>query len=104
MNKTLITIALTTTLLILNAAWADEAPDPAHGKMLHNKNCIACHSSMTGGDGTMLYKRPNRHVKTHAQLESQVRRCESNLQIKWFDSEILDVAAYLDKQFYKLKK
>ncbi len=102
MNKTL-TIILTTSLLILNVAWADEAPDPAHGKALHDKNCIACHSSMTGGDGTMLYKRPDHRVKNRAQLESQVRRCESNLQLKWFDSEILDVAAYLNKQFYKFK-
>lgn len=81
-----------------------EAPDAAHGKELHDKNCVGCHINMIGGDGTMLYTRRKSRVNSPAQLEAQVRRCESNLQLKWFDSDILDVAEFLQNDFYKFPK
>ena len=59
---------------------------------------------MIGGDGTMLYTRRKSRVNSPAQLEAQVRRCESNLQLKGFDSDILDVTEFLQNDFYKFPK
>lgn len=77
------------------------AADAAHGKKLHAANCISCHVNMTGGDGSVLYTRSDRRVNSLAQLEAQVRRCESNLELKWFDDDIADVVEYLNQTYYK---
>ncbi|HHJ18593.1 MAG TPA: cytochrome c [Gammaproteobacteria bacterium] len=90
--------------LASSVAWGDEAPDAANGKALHDKNCVSCHTNMTGGDGSVLYTRKDHRVTSPASLEAQVRRCESNLQLKWFDSDILDVAEHLNQTYYKFPK
>lgn len=99
-----ISIVFLTLLFSLSIAHAEEAPDAAHGKELHDKNCAGCHVNMIGGDGSMLYTRRKSRVTSLEKLEAQVRRCETNLQLKWFDSDILDVAEYLQNNFYKFPK
>jgi mono/diheme cytochrome c family protein len=89
--------------LALALGSAAQAADVAHGKTLHESNCIACHSSMTNGQPSSLYTRPDRRVTSLAGLEKQVRRCELSLGLTWFDDDIGDVVAYLNEQFYKLK-
>lgn len=96
MNK--IFIALT-TLLIASTAQAEDATP--HGESLHNANCVSCHANMTGGQGTTLYTRSDRKVSSLPKLEAQVRRCESNLGLQWFDEDILAVKDYLNHEFYK---
>ena len=44
-----------------------------------------------------------RKVNGLASLEAQVRRCEHNLGLKWFDDDITDMAAYLNTHYYKFK-
>lgn len=91
-------LVFTATLL----PWAISfAADLGHGEKLHETNCKACHVSMTGGDGSLLYTRQNRRVDSLAKLEAQVRRCESNLELKWFEEDINDVVQYLNKHYYK---
>lgn len=88
------------TIAIL--AWTMSfAADIGHGEKLHEANCKACHISMTGGDGSLLYTRDNRRVNSLAKLEAQVRRCESNLELKWFEEDINDVVQFLNKNYYK---
>ncbi|MDX5374492.1 MAG: cytochrome c [Gammaproteobacteria bacterium] len=77
------------------------AADLERGKQLHQDNCMACHARMTGGDGEVLYTRPDRRVSSLAGLEAQVRRCESNLQLKWFDEDIADVVHFLNQTYYR---
>jgi mono/diheme cytochrome c family protein len=71
-----------------------------NGKKLHEAHCTACHIGMTGGDGSLLYTRKNRRVNSLDALNNQVRRCESNLELKWFEEDIEDVVHYLNTRFY----
>lgn len=69
----------------------------ANGKKLFTgSKCNQCH-------GTEVYTRKDRKVNNLAKLEAQVRRCDSNLNTNWFDDEIIDVTAHLNKAYYKFK-
>ncbi|HGG58977.1 MAG TPA: cytochrome c [Gammaproteobacteria bacterium] len=98
-TKTLSTLVFASLFTL--TAQAGETPDAAHGKALHDKNCTGCHTNMTGGDGSALYTRSHRKVTSKARLEAQVRRCEGNLKLDWFDDDIHDVVEYLNKTWYK---
>ena len=76
-------------------ATAMAAGNEANGKKLFTgSKCNQCH-------GTEVYTRKDRKVTDLTKLEAQVRRCDSNLNTNWFDDEIIDVTAYLNKQYYK---
>ena len=75
--------------------------DTAAGKALHEKNCISCHASSYGGDGSGIYTREYAKVKTSKGLIAQVRNCNTMIGLKWFEEEELNVAAYLNKIYYK---
>lgn len=70
------------------------------GAVLHEKNCIACHAAMTGGEGTILYTRDDRAVKTSDELTKQVNRCQSSLGLDWSNTQINSVQQYLNQSFY----
>jgi hypothetical protein len=73
----------------------------AAGKALVEKNCISCHASSYGGDGSAIYTREHNIVKTSKGLAAQVRNCNTMLGLKWFEDEELNVASYLNKTYYK---
>ena len=75
--------------------------DAVAGKALHEKNCISCHASSYGGDGSAIYTREYRKVNTSKGLVAQVRNCNTNIGLKWFEDEELNVAAYLNQTYYK---
>ena len=77
------------------------AADPTNGATLHAGNCVACHASLTGGKPDTLYTRPDRRVTSLARLQKQVRFCEQQLELTWFDEEVSDVVEYLNVEFYK---
>ena len=81
---------------LLAASQPALSADAGNGATLHDKNCTSCHD-----DG--VYKRKDRRVTTMDGLNKQVKRCELSLGLKWFDSEIEDVAAYLNNTYYQLK-
>jgi cytochrome c553 len=78
--------------------------DAAAGKALHEKNCISCHASSFGGDGSAIYTREYNKVKTSKGLVAQVRACNTMIGLKWFEDEELNVAAYLNQTYYKFDK
>ena len=78
--------------------------DAVAGKTLHEKNCISCHASSFGGDGSAIYTREYNKIKTSKGLVAQVRNCNTMLGLKWFDDEELNVAAYLNQTYYKFEK
>jgi len=78
--------------------------DAVAGKSLHEKNCISCHASSFGGDGSAIYTREYNKIKTSKGLITQVRNCNTMLGLKWFDDEELNVAAYLNQTYYKFEK
>ena len=71
------------------------------GSELHQKNCIACHAAMTGGDGSVLYTRNNRRVRSIESLTKQVLRCQSSLGLNWSATQQREVQQFLNGSFYK---
>mgnify|MGYP003342492664 FL=1 len=107
MKKSLVVLLL---ILISHIALADQytsiypGGDPSAGKALVQKNCISCHASSFGGDGSSIYTRENRIVKTSRGLKAQIRNCNTMLGLKWFEDEEQHVASYLNQNYYHFKK
>ena len=70
------------------------------------KNCVACHASRfdDNGDGSAIYTRKDRKVKNAQGLLTQIRSCNTNLGLQWFEDEELHVASYLNKTYYHFEK
>ena len=77
--------------------------DPKTGKGLHDKTCVSCHTSMFGGDGSKMYTRADRKVRTPDQLAARISACNANTGAGWFPEDEAHVAAYLNQQYYKFK-
>ncbi len=90
-------------LLISSASYAEpfKSANLSSGKALVEKNCVSCHASSYGGDGSAIYTREYAKVKTSKGLVAQVRNCNTMLGLKWFEDEELNVAGYLNKTYYK---
>lgn len=90
-------------LLLTSYALAEpfKSADAQSGKALVDKHCINCHASSYGGDGSEIYKREFRKVKTSKGLIAQVRNCNTMLGLKWFEDEELNVAKYLNLTYYQ---
>ena len=70
--------------------------DAERGQQLHDEHCMKCHDSG-------VYTREDRRVADRDALVKQVKRCELNLGLSWFDTDINDVVQYLDQSYYKFK-
>ena len=97
---------LTTFLVLLSInqfalAAPFEGADAKAGKALVEKNCVNCHAASFGGDGSAIYTREYRKIHTAKGLLAQVRNCNTNIGLKWFEDEELNVAAYLNNTYYK---
>ncbi len=79
------------------------AGDIKRGQELHDENCVSCHKSMQGGDGTGIYTRENRRIDSYQGLVKQVKRCKTSLGVSWPEHQIDDVITYLNDSFYKFK-
>lgn len=90
-------------LLCCTAAHADPfaAGDAKVGRQMVEKHCIACHAANFGGDGSAIYTRADHRVKNAPGLIAQIRACNTNLGLKWFEDEEMHVASYLNKTYYK---
>lgn len=71
------------------------------GEALVKTNCVSCHASSYGGDGAEIYTRAFHKVESSKALVAQVRACNTNLNLKWFEEEELNAAAFLNKTYYK---
>jgi cytochrome c2 len=103
LNK-LTCLALLTLSITLAHADPFAQGDPKIGKQMVDKNCIACHAASFGGDGSGIYTREDRKIKNAKGLIQQIRNCNTNLGLKWFEDEELHVASYLNKTYYKFEK
>ena len=81
-----------------------QAADLKRGQKLLEENCIKCHVSMVGGDGSGIYTRPDHRVDSLDALNTQVHRCKTSLGVPWPEDQIADVVAYLNQKYYKFKK
>jgi mono/diheme cytochrome c family protein len=94
-------------ILIIAATPALAAPfdkgDAKAGKATHDKQCAGCHVGKFGGDGSKIYTRSDRRVKSASALAQQVTTCNAMLGNNLFPEDELHLAAYLNGQFYKFK-
>ena len=110
MLKTVIILfkaAVFSALLCNGQAHADDLfpkADTNAGKALVEAHCIDCHASKYGGDGSAIYTREYNKVKSSKGLIAQIRNCNTMLGLKWFEDEEINVAAYLNKTYYKLER
>lgn len=97
-------IMLSIATLSVSAQAAELFPnaDIKAGKALVESHCIVCHAKKYGGDGSAIYTRKESKIKTAKALVEQVRMCSTMLDIKWFDEEEVNVAAYLNNAYYHL--
>ena len=79
------------------AAWclapAAFAADPANGERLH-ESCLQCH-------GTSAYLPPKRKVTSLSGLRKETARWADYYNPKFTKSEIEDLVAFLNRDFYK---
>ncbi len=84
-------LLLSVTLSPVLALAADDGADP---QALIDQNCISCH-------GPEVYTRADRRIHSLPALGKQVRMCEQNLGLRWFDDQVDAVSAYLNDQYYR---
>jgi cytochrome c len=102
MKQSLFTAAV--CLLSLPALAAPFAgADAKAGKALHDKQCTSCHVAKFGGDGSKIYTRADRRMKSAQQLAQQITTCNANLGNKLFPEDESNIGAHLNQQFYKFK-
>ena len=93
-------LALTGTALAAPFPKADPA---AGAKLFDEAKCNGCHAQRLGGDGSGMFTRPDRKVKSSDALLKQVRACVTQLNVQWFPDEEEHVAAFLNQKYYKFK-
>ena len=72
------------------------AADEQRGEGLYQNHCTLCHDSR-------LHIREQRKAFDAETLRDWVRRWKTHLALDWGESEVEDVAAYLNARFYKFK-
>lgn|SRR5512143_1400593 len=77
------------------------AGDAEAGKVLVERDCVSCHARQFAGDPDRIYTRPDRRVTTPQKLLAQVRVCSASLGKGYFPEDEENVAAYLNREFYK---
>ncbi len=94
-------------LSFLLATGAQAAPfakgNSETGGKLHTQSCNGCHADKFNGDGAKIYTRVDRKVKSADQLAQRIGTCNAMLGLNLFPEDELNLAAHLNKTFYKFK-
>jgi mono/diheme cytochrome c family protein len=93
-------IILALSTLAVSNAQAAASADVQAGEKLVKSRCISCHASSFGGDGSGIYTREYRKVRSLNGLKAQVTNCNTMLNLKWFDDDELQVVQYLNQTYY----
>lgn len=81
---------------------SDYVGNAANGEKLYNEStcATACHAEQNKVHSED-FTSPDRLVLDLAALNVKVRKEDSKLSTSWFDTDIYDVVAYLNEQYYK---
>ncbi|MBU0688836.1 MAG: c-type cytochrome [Gammaproteobacteria bacterium] len=95
-------------LLILFSAAAQATPfadgDADRGSKLFTKyECSSCHEAKVGGDGSAIFTRANRTVRSADDLIVQMERCSGAIGKQLSTQEKQDLAAWLNQRYYHFK-
>ena len=80
-----------------------EGANLTNGKQMHAEHCVACHAQKFDGNAASMYLRSDHKVRSASALSQQVTTCVTMLKLGWFPEEELDVAGYLNEEYYKFK-
>lgn len=72
-------------------------------RLLAENQCAACHTKKVGGDGSSIY-RPTGRVNNPGILRGTVEQCNTNLSLSLFPEEVTDIAAVLNRDYYRFTK
>ncbi|MDD3883660.1 MAG: cytochrome c [Gallionella sp.] len=103
MKKFLLALAL---LSLSGIALANPFPkgNAQTGQQLFAKyDCSSCHKGKMGGDGSAIFTRANRTVSSPDELLVQMERCSGAIGKSLSGQEKQDLAAYLNKTYYRFK-
>lgn len=108
MRCKLLLISLALTLSVSASAQSQErlfkGADIAAGKALHQEHkCSACHQERRNLNEKEYYTRPDRKVTSQEKLITQINFCSTQLKLSLFPEDELNIAAYLNNAYYKLK-
>lgn len=81
-------------LLLAGACQAQTGTVPSRGQLLYETHCIACHT-------TQMHWRDRKSAKDWPGLRRVVRRWQGELQLRWTDADIDEVARYLNQRYYR---
>lgn len=93
--------------LIAMNAWAQpsifKGADLERGQQLMREaQCEACHTRHVGGNGTDIYN-PKGRIQTAGLLRGMVEYCSTQLNLGFFPEDSTDVAAALNRLYYRFK-
>ncbi len=98
------------TLFLLMLVPATVLANPfAHGdaargaKLFKQYECSQCHEARVGGDGSAIFTRKDRTVRSADDLIVQMERCSGAIGKQLTTQEKQDLAAWLNKTYYHLK-
>jgi len=104
MNNRLIATLILFSLSAIAHATPFAKGDADKGKEIYAQHkCNSCHIRMVGGDGSAMFTRAGRKVKSPASLSTQITNCSTNLGLMLFEDDEENIAAYLNKNYYKFK-
>jgi hypothetical protein len=95
-------LTLSSSLVQAEAPWG--TVDLQAAKPLHDKACTSCHIRMYGGDGSKMYTREGRVLSDKLELLQRVAACNSQVSSGWFPEDEGNVAAWLNKHYYRFEK
>lgn len=64
------------------------------GEHYTDANCETCHEAS-------FYQRKDRKVTSFAKLEAFVEGCNTTMNVGWFPDEVADVAAFMNREYYR---
>ena len=93
MNKIWIFAVISVCLWIPSVANAQPEADTSRGELLYTTYCIACHNEQ-------IHWRDKKVARNWSSLKAQVNHWQGLAQLAWSDSDIVEVARYLNARHY----
>jgi len=93
---------LFTQPVLAQSSLASVVGDAGNGGTLLEARCTACHVQMFGDDGSSIYTRADRKVKTIEGLMQRVEQCNAGTQNGELSADqVSDITAYLNEAMYR---
>jgi len=71
-------------------------------QLIKDKQCVECHRSKFGGDGSSVF-RPAGRINSPGFLRGMVEQCNTELNLGLFPEEVSAIAAVLNRDHYRFK-